>query len=300
MDPVALHIANVMVGNPPGIAALEMTLQGGRYEVLDAPCTVCIGGGAGAVQLIRVDGSMRALAPWQAHKLAVGTQLSIGAIEYGVRAYLAVAGGIAVPSVLGSAATLTRAGLGGFEGRALRKNDVLSIGASEPPAWLRLCAPEALAALQPGGPIAVVLGPQDDHFTPKEIARFLAATYRVTPQSDRMGYRLAGPAIAHRNGADIVSDAIVTGSIQVPGNGQPIIALHDRQTTGGYPKIATVIAADLPRLGQCAPGQELRFEAVSLATAVQRWATLQQGLAALEQALCADPDFSIFPLFLTP
>ena len=300
MDAIALRIANIVVGNPSGAAALEMTVQGGRYEVLDAPCTVCIAGGVTVLQAIRTEGGSRALAPWQAHRLLPGTLLSVGLVEHGVRAYLAVAGGIAVPAVVGSASTLTRAGLGGFDGRALQQGDVLPIGTGHPPARRRRCAPGAIESLYRTGPIGVVLGPQDDHFAPEEIERFLASPYTVTPQADRMGYRLAGPVIAHRRGADIVSDAIVAGSIQVPGSGQPIVALHDRQTTGGYPKIATVIAADLPRLGQFRPGQALRFEAVSLPTAVKRWRTLQKRLCTLEQSLRADPDFSIFPLFQKP
>ena len=301
MDSTALRIANTVVGNPPDAAALEMTLQGGRYEVLDEPCTLCVAGGVAVLQATQPDGRSRPLAAWQAHRLQPGTLLSVGAMERGARAYLTVAGGIAVPSVLGSASTLTRAGLGGFDGRALRKGDLLPIGAGQPPAWPRRCARGAVASLYAAGPIGVVLGPQDDYFARAEIARFLAGPYTVTPQSDRMGYRLAGPVIAQRRGADIISDAIVAGSIQVPGNGQPIVALHDRQTTGGYPKIATVIAADLPRLGQFRPGQALRFEAMSLAAALNRWRTLQERLCALEQSLRADPaSSSIFPLLRQP
>ena len=161
--------------------------------------------------------------------------------------YLAVEGGIAVPRVLGSASTYVRAALGGLNGRALQRDDVipLAIGCASERNELR--AP-ALPSGSSDQPIRVVLGPQQKYFRKEALATLLDAEFRVSKDADRMGMRLDGPLLRHRRGWDIVSDAIATGSIQVPGSGQPIVLLADHQTTGGYPKIATVISADLPRL----------------------------------------------------
>lgn len=300
MDALALHLANTIVGNRKEAPVLEMTVQGGRYEVLGGPCTVCVGGGVTLQTRCQRDGSSRKLAAWQAHRLLPGTELSVGMIERGMRAYLAINGGFAIAPVMGSASTLTRAGLGGMEGRALRAGDLLDVGKGTQPSLRRRCPHSAIARLYAEGPIGVMLGPQDDYFSAEQITRFLAGPYTITPQSDRMGFRLAGPQITHLRGADIVSDAIVAGSIQIPGNGQPIIAMHDRQTTGGYPKIATVIAADLSRLSQFRPGQMLRFEAVSASVALERWNHLQRQLQSLKRSLCTVQASPIFPLLSQP
>lgn len=300
MDAGALRIANVLVGNAADAPALEMTVQGGRFEVQGADCTLCVAGDAELLASATMGQPQRRLAPWQAHRLTPGTVLTVGVFSGGVRAYLAVTGGFAVPRVLGSASTLVRAGLGGLDGRALRRGDVLPVGKGRPPARRRRC-PSAWqtrwqVALPDSAPIAVLLGPQQDHFAAEQVARFLGGSYRIGPQSDRMGYRLDGPAIGHLHGADIVSDPIAAGSIQIPGSGQPLVAMNDRQTTGGYPKIATVISADLPRLAQLRPGQTLRFEAVDLPTALARWRRYLGELNALERELRADPNFPLFPL----
>jgi allophanate hydrolase len=179
--------------------------------------------------------------------------------------YVAVAG-LAVPAVLGSASTYARAGLGGHQGRGLAAGDKLGAGAAPArPLERVLRRPPAV----PAGPIRVVPGPQADHFSAEALAAFFADTYRVSAEADRMGVRLQGPALAHRSGAaaEIVSDATVPGSIQVPGNGLPIVLLADGQTVGGYPKIGTVASADLARLATAPIGAELRFEAVSVAQA---------------------------------
>ncbi|OAS91971.1 biotin-dependent carboxyltransferase family protein [Achromobacter dolens] len=296
MDPGALRVANALIGNAPDAAALEFTLLGGRLRVLGADCVIAFAGNA-ALHVGAIGTSpARALAPWQSHRVPAGASLTIGPLERGVRGYLAVGGGIAVTPVLGSASTLTRARLGGLDGRALARGDLLATGAGRrrsPRRWLT--AREAQWFYR-DGPIGVVLGPQQDHFAPGEIARFLGATYHLAPQSDRMGLRLTGPAIAHARGADIITDPIAAGSIQIPGAGQPLIAMNDRQTTGGYPKIATVISADLPRLAQMRPGQPLRFEALEPAQAVRRWRDYSDWISAHETALRADPNFPIFPL----
>jgi len=287
MDSIAHRIANLLVGNPANAAALEMTALGGSFAVVGGDCNVCV---SGRVQLL-VDSPgevQRELETWRTHRLAAGSVLSVGYLEHGMRAYLAVAGAFVVPLVLGSASTLTRARLGGIEGRCLAAGDEIPIGAATAAVDSRTFPRELIDACYGTGAIGVLLGPQDDYFSAGQIDAFLGAGFKVSAQSDRMGYRLQGPAIAHRHGADIVSDAIVAGSIQIPGSGQPIIALHDRQTTGGYAKIATVIAADLPRLGQYQPGQIVRFTALSIDDAVERWRALVARLGAFA-AQCGRP-----------
>jgi biotin-dependent carboxylase-like uncharacterized protein len=180
--------------------------------------------------------------------------------------YLAAAGGVAVPLVLGSASTYVRAGIGGLRGRALQRGDVVPLASSVAPEGAELRVTDAYR-VPPDRPIRVILGPQQELFTEEAVAALLGAEYRVTKDADRMGMRLDGPALRHLAGWDIVSDAIATGSIQVPGSGQPILLLADHQTTGGYPKIATVISADLGVVAGRRPGDVLRFVAVDIETA---------------------------------
>jgi biotin-dependent carboxylase-like uncharacterized protein len=183
-----------------------------------------------------------------------------------VRIYLAFSGGLDVPLVLGSRATYLRGRLGGLEGRALRREDVLRLFPAPPPPVRRLPESER-PALEPEAEIHVVLGPQADRFTEEGIAALLSAKYEMLPQSDRMGARLSGPRVAHARGHDIISDGIALGAIQVPGDGQPIVLLVDRQSTGGYTKVATVGSFDIGRFGQVKPGQRVRFRAVDVAEA---------------------------------
>ncbi|MEH0833003.1 biotin-dependent carboxyltransferase family protein [Pectobacterium cacticida] len=276
MDMIAFRLANAIVGNGPECAALELTALGGRYRVMGGECILCLGGAVEA----QVAG--RKLEPWVGHRLAEGSELIIGRIQRGLRAYLALSGGIEAQPVLGSRATLTRASLGGWQGRALRKGDRLPL-AEQTDTGRRHCSHALLTSLYRCGPLSVVMGPQQEAFTAASLLTFLHERYRVSVHADRMGYRMAGPALAHTHGADMVSDAVVPGSIQVPGNGQPIIALHDRQTTGGYPKIATLIGADLPRVGQLRPGQSVAFRAVTAQEGVAHWRRLQEGIAACLQ-----------------
>jgi biotin-dependent carboxylase-like uncharacterized protein len=206
-----------------------------------------------------------------------------------VGAYLVVEGGIAVQPVLGSASTYVRAGLGGLDGRALRQGDLVPLATERAPerAELRLSAPPLASGEQP---IRVILGPQQEHFTEEAVATLLGAEFRVSNSADRMGMRLDGPRLRHRRGWDIVSDAIATGAVQVPGSGQPILLLADHQTTGGYPKIATVISADLPVVGRRRPGDRLRFAAVSVEEAEQLARGEERHLAALIAAFEAVPN----------
>ena len=178
---------------------------------------------------------------------------------------LAIEGGIALPPVMGSLSTYARARIGGMGGRVLANDDLLPIVRADVEERPEMGLPDLDLAVPPR--IRVVLGPQDDYFTPDALATFLGESYLITRAADRMGMRLEGPVLAHAKGFNIVSDGIAPGSIQVPGDGLPIILLADRQTTGGYPKIATVASVDLPALGRVGPGSVLRFEAVSVEAA---------------------------------
>jgi 5-oxoprolinase (ATP-hydrolysing) subunit C len=256
LDPRALAIANCLVGNGAGEGALELTLIGGAFAVEGGAVRIAV---AGADMAMTIDGA--AASPGRSHTLAPGSVLRLGTARQGLRAYLAVAGGFVAAPRFGSVATHVRSGIG----RALAEGDVLPLAGAAPEGpEQRLTAPPP-----PVHPrVRVVLGPQDDHFSKGAIDALLGGDYRVTQDADRMGLRLEGPPLAHAGGFNIISDAIAPGSIQVPGSGQPIILLADRQTTGGYPKIATVISADLPALGQARPGDVLRFEPVSFEAAV--------------------------------
>jgi biotin carboxyl carrier protein len=203
-------------------------------------------------------------------------------VRDGVRAYLAVAGGIDVPVVLGSRSTFTRSALGGFDGRALGAGDRVPIGARAAlAAARRRLPPDLMPVYGHAHDLRVLLGPQDDAFTAEGVATLCSAIYLVTAQSDRIGCRLSGPRIAHRRGADIVSDGTAFGSVQVTGDGAPIVLMADRGTTGGYTKIATVVGADLSKLAQATPGDRIRFVAVDLAQAHELARAQQRVLEAI-------------------
>lgn len=257
MDALALAAANALVGNPAGTIAIEFGLGGGRFRQEGGDAWMAL---AGAPSVIRVD-DVR-IADHRAFLLADGASLTIEAPRRGVFTYLACSGGFAVPESLGSRALHQRAGIGGLDGRGLRTGDVLT-GAGDTPS-LDSGSLDPLA-LDTDAPVRVVLGPQADHFTPEAVALFTEATFVVSHRADRMGIQLDGPALTHGpKGYNIVSDATVMGSMQVPGGGRPIVLMADRQTTGGYPKIATVISADLRRVAQRRPGEAIRFRAIPL------------------------------------
>jgi KipI family sensor histidine kinase inhibitor len=263
LDSTAARAANALVGNDAGEALLECTLAGPRLRFLSATPFAVTGADLGAL-LHRTD-----LGAWPVplglRVLArPGNELAFTGRQRGCRAYLAFAGGLDVPRVLGSRSTDLVGGFGGLDGRALRAGDSLCLGparprASEVEAWQ---PPEAST-----GParIRVVLGPQDDRIEPASVVRFLAEPYAVAAASNRVGCRLEGERLAHRGSAEILSDGMAPGSIQVPPDGQPIVMLADGPTTGGYPKLATVLSADLPLIAQLVPGVDsVRFEAVAL------------------------------------
>jgi biotin-dependent carboxylase-like uncharacterized protein len=212
-------------------------------------------------------------------------------VEGSSTAYLAVAGGFVLPAFMGSLSTYTRAGVGGFDGRKLTAGDNLLLTLDHAPAGdeRKLGAPFDYG----GGPLRIVWGPQEDYFSEVGRRTFIESEYRVSKEADRMGIRFEGPTIEHavaveKGGADIISDGIAPGAIQVPGAGLPIVLLSDRQTVGGYPKIATVASVDLPRLGRLLPGQTVRFAPVTVeeAEALRRdqEKRLQRAIAAFETA----------------
>jgi len=255
MDEVSFRIANALAGNAAGVAAIEFTFAGGCWEVDAARCRIAVTGDFP----VRIEGA--AAPAYAAHVLPRGGRIEIGRAAGGLRGYLAVAGGFDIAPVLASCSTHSRARFGGFEGRPLRAGDRLPL--RSPTAEGPDLALDPAHWPKPRDTVRIVFGPQDDHFTPAGRQTLLENEYRVSAQSDRMGCRLEGPPIEHSGDFNIISDGIVAGSIQVPGSRQPIILLADRQPTGGYPKIATVVSADLPVLAQKRPGDLLRFAAVT-------------------------------------
>ncbi len=260
MDKFALRVANLLAGNEEGEAALEATIIGPKLRAL-GESTIALAGGDLSP---RING--RPCAMWCAHLIKEGDLISFGPPRSGCRTYLAVSGGIDVPPALGSCSTHLRLGLGGF-GRALAAGDLIQVRRdSREPANGRL--PEKyIPHYGAEWLIRVILGPQMDYFTMRGISQFLGGEYVITPQSDRMGFRLKGPRIEHRAGADILTDATPPGSVQVPGDGMPIILVADGQATGGYSKIGVVISPDQDKLGQAKPGEKIRFEKVTLSQA---------------------------------
>jgi biotin-dependent carboxylase-like uncharacterized protein len=264
LDGFGLRVANALVGNDQGMAAIEILITGPTIEVTADTVRVALAG-AGA-SLVLGGGTPRQMNAGRSVTLSRGEIFQVVVGEQSACCYLAVASGIAVPLVLGSASTYVRAGIGGLGGRALRCGDFLPLAIPSAPERVELCLPTPCLATG-DQPIRVILGPQQEYFTEGAIAALLSAEFRVSKNADRMGMRLDGPVLHHRRGWDIVSDAVATGSIQVPGSGQPIVLLADHQTTGGYPKIATMISADLGVVGRRRPGDTLRFVSVSIEAA---------------------------------
>ncbi len=297
MDAQAFRMGNIIVGNREEDAGIEVTLMGPKLLVVEGEGIVAV---TGAELGFSVNG--HAVPNWTAVKIGEGDVLSFSAPRSGCRAYLCLSGGIDVPSVLGSRSTYTRAKVGGVEGRALKKGDRLPCG--EPgPLWRRcagfVCPEELRPRYDPAAPLRVIAGPQDDHFTPAGRETFYASEYTISNSADRMGYRLDGPVIEHEGAADIISDAIPLGAVQVPGHGQPIVMLADRQTTGGYTKIGVVCSVDMAALSQRLPGEKVRFVSVSLkdALALAREAGgKRQRLLELRAAWRSHPAPAVLPV----
>ncbi|MEX2649214.1 MAG: biotin-dependent carboxyltransferase family protein, partial [Alphaproteobacteria bacterium] len=263
LDTTSLRLANAVIGNPEGTAGLEFRLAGPELEVACDAVRVALGG---PVDAVIASEPSRGVPPWRGVVLARGERLQVRRVEGAAVGYLAIEGGFALSPVLGSLATYVRASFGGLDGRALRDGDRLPLVLPEPSRQGDRCLAER--PVRDKANLRVVLGPQDQAFQEESLAEFLAAIYVVGRDADRMGLRLEGPRLRHRHGADIVSEGVVQGSLQVPASGQPILLLADRQTVGGYTKVATVISADLPAAGRLLPGAVVRFAAVTVAEAV--------------------------------
>jgi len=261
MDRLAFATANAAAGAEENATAIEVSL-GGIELAADSPVSLAIAGGA-----FRIELGGRPLPSAAVVTLEPGQKLVIRPGEAGAWCYVTVAGRIEVPKTLGSTATHTRSGLGGISGRALAAGDVLPLAEPrtlEP----RLAMLDAPWLAREGFSVRVVLGPQDDYFSKAAIAAFLAGPWTLSARSDRMAYLLEGERLAHAKGFNIVSDGIAFGAIQVTGDGKPVVLMADRQPTGGYPKIANVIGADLGKIAQLRPGAQISFAAVTIEAAV--------------------------------
>jgi 5-oxoprolinase (ATP-hydrolysing) subunit C len=257
MDRLALATANTLVGNPTFAATIEIGPFGAAFTARDGAVRVAL---AGAPRNADIAG--RVVAFDTSMTLADGETLTLGFARGGSFSYLAIEGGIVGEPMFGSLSVNARAGLGSPYPRPLQTDDELQTAAATGAAERRIDLPQLV-----DGPIRVVMGPQDDEFSEASKNLFLDSEWKISATSDRMGYRLEGPVIKHLHGHNIVSDGTVNGSIQVPGNGAPIVLMPDRGTSGGYPKIATVISADFGRFAQIPAGRGFRFKAISMAEA---------------------------------
>jgi antagonist of KipI len=273
MDPFALRVANSLIGNPENAAALEFALVGPELEFSE-DTLVALGGA-------ECDG----LPVWRLVPVKAGERIAPGVCRRGCWGYLAVAGGIDVPQVLGSRSTILRAGIGGFAGRTLHDGDVLKAAATvalrrpASPTWR--IDPRVLPPYSPEPAVRVVLGAQAVEFD----AGFLKTEWKISQQSDRMGIRLNGTALRRTSGDDLLSAAVAPGTIQVPPDGQPLILMADAQTIGGYPRIAHVIAVDLPLVAQLRPGDRVRFTEVPLDEAHKLSRARERALGILHEGL---------------
>lgn len=257
VDRLAFAAANALLGNPLFAAAIELGPLNCTFTARSGAVRLAL---TGATRPADVDGEPVALN--QSITLAEGQSLTLGVARGGVFGYLAIEGGVQGEPMFGSLSVNARAGLGSPYPRPLQAGDELDVQPASATATKRIDLPVA-----PTGPIRVVWGPQDDEFDDEARALFLASDWKISATSDRMGYRLEGPVIRHLHGHNIVSDGTVAGSIQVPGSGAPIVLMQDRGTSGGYPKIATLISADLGRFGQTQAGVTFRFLAIPMAEA---------------------------------
>jgi antagonist of KipI len=281
LDPVALRVANLMVGNPPGAAGLEITLTGPRLHFA-RNALVALAGGA-----IDAFAGHDAVPPLCAVRLRTGESLDLGGMRAGCRAYLAVAGGIVVEPVLESRSTYLLGGFGGHEGRALRTGDLLPAGATTPPHFSGRRARWSVSPdMLPGGHVVRLLpGTHAAALTPESQAALFSAEFRIARDSDRMGARLDGPPLSLSQPVELTSEGVTPGTVQLPPGGAPIVLLADGGTTGGYPRVAHVATVDLPVLAQLRPGDSLRFQPIALEAARHLLAARERQLERLEAAI---------------
>jgi antagonist of KipI len=279
MDPWALRLANVLVGNPDGAAGLEITMMGPEL-VMTADTMIAVGGGDLSAS---IDGKDIPL--WTAVPVSAGQTISFGKPRSGVRAYIAFGGGIDVPEVLGSRSTYIKAELGGYQGRELNKGDHVSLLPKTSDVPRRRLHPSLIPDYDKTRPVRVISGPDEDLFNEDTMRRFYESEFYLTNEVDRMGYRLEGPGLAPEKEAGILSDATTMGTIQVPAGGQPMLLLADRQTAGGYARIGTVIQEDMPRVAQYGPHEKIQFSAVKMEEAQQLIIKREQAFRCLMKLL---------------
>ena len=275
MDTYSLQMANSLVGNKAGEACPEANFLCPEIE-FENECLIAVCGGEAPMMINNQSVEMNT-----GILVKAGDVLSFGMVKNGCRLYIAFAGGIEVPRVMNSKSTYLRAKLGGFKGRSLKAGDVIRIGMPPVNVQMRSIDAEYLLPIATDQKIRFITGTEISRFEFEGMLSFLNSVYTISPKSDRMGYRLSGPKIAHKEGADIISSGICNGAVQVPAHGEPIIMLADHQTVGGYTKIANVISADLPLLGQMKPGDKIRFSEVRLEVAHQLLKEQNQRLKTL-------------------
>jgi biotin-dependent carboxylase-like uncharacterized protein len=278
LDPFSFRVGNLLLGNLRREASLEMTIRGPKLKVLREAVIAVTGGDLS----LTLNGDP--LEMWRTHLLVEGDVIDFKRVRKGCRAYLAVSGGFSLPEVMGSRSTYLSGRFGGLEGRPLRRGDMLHVPDRRPALdriGLRFPA-ERIPSFEGDSVLRVVPGPQDSHFTGKGFETFRTEVYEVTPQCDRMGVRLDGPAIERRPDVEesIISEGFLAGAIQVPGDGKPIIILTEL-VTGGYTKIATVVSVDLSRVAQLKPGDRVRFQTVSVEEAHSLLVAQEEHLAKL-------------------
>lgn len=296
MDPYSLRIANLLVGNDEGEGALEITLTGPSLQMEKGALFAITGGDLSPA----VNGEPVPM--WRPVRLEQDSTLQFGACRSGCRAYVAVAGGYDIPVVMGSKSTYLRAGLGGFQGRALKAGDMISVlpPTEQADRLMKQCVKQSRSGsfvftswyagtrqLFPNSrhTIRVLRGTQYGHFSNESTQKFWSSPFTVTPQSDRMGYRLSGPALTLTEPLEMISEAVTFGTVQVPPDGNPIILLADRQTAGGYPKIAQVAMVDIHLVAQSKPGNEIRFQEISVAEAEKLYIRQEQDMQNLKAAV---------------
>jgi len=286
MDRIALSLANALVDNPLGTAGIEIGVMGPDLLVEADSVRVALVGPLSPSLIDGPDAPPKPLDSDRSHLLKRGQILRVGMIEGSSTAYLAIAGGLALPAFMGSLSTYSRAGIGGFEGRKLATGDSLPLKRDAAASGDERKLGSAFDYGK--GPMRIIWGPQDDYFSAKGRKTFVESEYKVSKEADRMGIRFEGPTIEHEKGADIISDGIGPGAIQVPAAGLPIVLLGDRQTVGGYSKIATVASVDLPRFGRLLPGQAVRFSPITVEEAEKlrrdQEARLQRAIADFKVA----------------
>jgi antagonist of KipI len=276
MDTFALRAANALVGNSPSGAALEIGLGDVAFRAL-RDCVIAVAGAGYDLSVYIWDFPL-----WSSYYVRAGWTIRLDKLDSGMWAYLAIAGGVQTQLALDSASTNLRARFGGLDGRQLRVGDVIRAGASSRPLnelAARTLPESAQPAYTDTPTLDVIPGPQANYFTDESIATFMSQPYTVSAASDRMGYRLEGAALTHRNKSELISEGMTMGAIQIPSNGQPIVMMADSPTTGGYPKIGTVASADLSLLAQCVPGRsKIRFRETTVAKAQKKYRELISGL----------------------